>query len=155
CWGPHSLTTDHLLIAKRVSLLPAFPNGGHSPMTFSQLFRSFFRTLKKSVRKKPTKLQLALEKLEDRTVPTTYTWAGTAGGSFNWNDPANWSPNTGYPNAVDDVADLNVHLSSNATITVNGNFTLGQIVLGDPSASNTYTLANGGAGTGLTLSASS
>ena len=56
---------------------------------------------------------------------TTYTWVGASGG--NWNDAANWSPNTGYPNAAGDVADFS-GVTANATVAIPETVTVGKII---------------------------
>ena len=38
-------------------------------------------------------------------LATTYFWIGASGGA--WNDNANWSPSTGFPNSPDDIATIN------------------------------------------------
>src|SRR5437667_30462 len=48
---------------------------------------------------------------------TSYTWSSTAAGTYDWNAPANWG-GVGFPNAITDIANLNVALSGNVNINV-------------------------------------
>src|SRR5262245_37825962 len=52
-------------------------------------------------RKRPPRVPLLLERLEDRTVPATVNWDG-GGGDTDWNNRFNWDTNT-LPGAGDDV----------------------------------------------------
>jgi autotransporter-associated beta strand protein len=95
-----------------------------------------------SRRRRPT-----LERLEDRAVPTAYSWINSGGG--DWTDPMNWvplgSPAGPFPNAPDDVAILGSALLADGTITIPDGVTItvGGIQIDDD---NNYTIA--GAGTG-------
>src|SRR5690606_13588084 len=61
----------------------------------------------------------------------TYTWNLNANG--NWDNPANWNPNTGFPNAVGDVANLTNNITgANRIITMDTDITLGIMNMGDP-----------------------
>jgi hypothetical protein len=80
--------------------------------------------------------------LEDRTVPATYQWTGL-GTTTNWDDPENWG-GTGFPHLSGDVAQLTSPLSANATVNVEGNFTIGQLLIGDATSNFTYTVSNAG-----------
>jgi hypothetical protein len=98
-----------------------------------------------------------VELLEDRVVPTTYAWLPTAAGTFDWNNPANWTvvsgPGTTFPNAQDDVAQINSALTGAETINLNTNITVGTLDIGASSGTNAFTIApNGGS---LALSSSS
>jgi len=69
---------------------------------------------RKGIQKRPIKCRverIALEELEDRTVPAIVSWDGGAGTSL-WNDAANWSGNV-LPTAADDVL-----ISGPATVTL-------------------------------------
>jgi autotransporter-associated beta strand protein len=116
-------------------------------------FRKFVQSIftKASQRRgKSRRSRLFVEDLESRVVPTSYTWNQTAAGAFDWNNPANWTPNTGFPNAAGDVANINAALAGNETINLNIPITVGTINIGASSGTSTFTVAaNGGA---LTLS---
>ncbi len=94
----------------------------------------------------------SLETLETRVVPTSYTWIQTGAGTFNWNSAANWSPNTGFPNATGDTANITSALAGNETINLNQAITVGTLNIGAFSGTKTFTVAaNGGS---LTLGGS-
>ena len=82
-------------------------------------------------------------------MPATYQWTGL-GGNTNWDTPANWIGGTTFPSAAGDIAEFNSALATNFTVTVDGNFTIGQLLIGDPNG-NSYSLVRGGAGDGLTF----
>src|SRR4051812_41425902 len=67
---------------------------------------------------------LWVERLEDRTLPSTFTWTG-GGSDALWNNPANWSP-AGFPNAQGDVAQFTGTPAQNA-VTLNQPITLGEL----------------------------
>ena len=85
-----------------------------------------------------------LERLEDRTLLTTYHW--NVDGAGNWNNPANWSPNTGFPNAIDDVAIFDFNITANRTITIptGVTITVGSIQIQDDNSKYTIATAAGG-----------
>lgn len=85
---------EHLLHRTKKSFRPSKPRGGRQS------------------------LGLALEALEDRTVPTTINWINP--GSGNWDAPANWSTGS-LPGSADDVV---INTSAAATITVRGGDTI-------------------------------
>ncbi len=77
-----------------------------------------------------------------------YAWNVAGGGS--WAMAANWSP-AGPPDGVDNTADFSQHsLAANATVTLDGNHTIGNLVFGDQGNAYNWTLAAGSGGT-LTL----
>ncbi len=62
---------------------------------------------------------------------TIYTWDVLGGGSQNWQNAANWSPNTAFPNAATNDANLGVGLTSNLSVDVGGsNVIVGNLTLG-------------------------
>ncbi len=78
-----------------------------------------------------------------------YTWTPLAAGPFNWNNASsqnNWGQGSAsFPNAADDVANMNVNLSANQTVNLNQVITVGSLTIGDNSGAQTETLApNGG-----------
>jgi autotransporter-associated beta strand protein len=82
-------------------------------------------------------------------------WVGNVDG--NWSDPARWSGPV--PNSVDEVADFSgVDITSNRTVTVDGNFTVGTLRFGDAvTATNDWFLSvpAGNTTNALTLDVSS
>jgi hypothetical protein len=85
-----------------------------------------------------------VECLEDRTLLATYHW--NFDGPGNWNDPTKWSPNTGFPNAVDDIALFDFNITANRTITIptGVTITVGSIQIQDNDSK--YTIATAGRG---------
>lgn len=65
----------------------------------------------------------------------TYTWVPTATGTYEWETVNNWNPNTGVPNAVGDVANLNIDITAAQTIRLNTQVTLGTLNFGDMGGS--------------------
>lgn len=74
----------------------------------------------------------------------TFTWNPSAGGNYDWNTDANWTPDASgqFPNAVDDVANLNIDIGGNQTVTLNEEITVGTLSLGDSMGSSNFTIAN-------------
>jgi autotransporter-associated beta strand protein len=95
-----------------------------------------------------------MELLERRVVPTVYTWTPTGPGPFHWFDPANWTPNTGFPNSPADVANVTSALTSNETINLDIPIHVGTLNVGASSGTSTFTIASGTSGS-LVLSAPS
>ena len=96
---------------------------------------------------RPTKAEL-IEALESRIAPAAvFTWKNDANG--NWNDPANWTMNSGtsdlgYPNALGDDARFNVGTTNHVVTIPNGvNITLSKIQFADDIA---WTIAASGTG---------
>ena len=85
----------------------------------------------------------------------SYSWTPLTAGPFNWDNASaqnNWT--SGFPNAVGDVATMNVNLSANQTVNLNQAITVGSLTIGDNSGTQTATLATGTAGS-LTFDATS
>ena len=61
-------------------------------------------TLRKWVKWPNVARNLTVLQLEDRTVPTAYTWTGAV--NSTWENAANWSPATGFPLAGADTASI-------------------------------------------------
>src|SRR6202451_1084325 len=73
------------------------------------------------------------------------TWTQTAAGSFAWNSNSNWP--AAFPNSPGAVANLNVGLVGNQTISLNQAITLGQLDVGDSGGdARAITNLNSGAG---------
>jgi autotransporter-associated beta strand protein len=92
--------------------------------------------------------RLSFERLEDRTVPSTFSWRVDADG--NWSNPNNWTllagpVGSGFPNAVGDAVLLVNTISANRTITIpNGvTITIGSLQIND---SHNFTIAAAGTG---------
>jgi fibronectin-binding autotransporter adhesin len=78
-------------------------------------------------------------------LPGTYTWQHL----YNWNATGLHQTPLLIPNAIGDIANLNlVNLSGNQTINLDGAVTLGTLNIGDISGQQSYII---GAGTGGTL----
>src|SRR3982751_5859400 len=68
------------------------------------------------------------------------------GGDFSWSNAANWD--AGVPNAVDAIANFNtLDLAADATVTLNGDKTVGSLFFGDLVPSHNYILNPGAPGT--------
>lgn len=77
---------------------------------------------------------LALSSLAD-----TYSWTKKTTGSYDWNAAANWSPNTGFPNAVGDVANITASATGYVTNALNqATVTVGILNIGDSGATTDY-----------------
>ncbi|QDT71698.1 beta strand repeat-containing protein [Lacipirellula limnantheis] len=71
-------------------------------------------------------------------------------GSGSWADTAKWNP-SGLPDGIDNTADLSqVTLASDATVALDGDRTVGRVVLGDVGATRNWTVSPGSGGV-LTL----
>ncbi len=78
---------------------------------------------------------------------TAYTWDVLGGGSQNWQNAANWSPNTAFPNLATDDADFDVALTSNLTVDVGAtDVTVGNITLGGTAGAVTTAITSSGGG---------
>ncbi|MFD0893653.1 putative Ig domain-containing protein, partial [Luteolibacter ambystomatis] len=80
------------------------------------------------------------------------TWTNAAGGS--WFNAGNWSGST-IASGADKTANFStLNLTANATVTLDGGWTIGNLVFGDTTPSNNWTL-NAGSGGSLTLDVTS
>src|SRR5262245_27838044 len=80
--------------------------------------------------------RLALEALEDRTVPASFTWkAGPAGATGNWNAAAKWQvvgmDANGIPDSDDDVI-------FNSTGAANSELDIANLTIKSLTIANTY-----------------
>lgn len=77
---------------------------------------------------------------------TTWTWSVNANG--NWSTATNWNPNVaGGPQGIDAIANLTNAISSNRTVTLDVNTTLGILNIGDQSGGQSFTLNSTGGAT--------
>lgn len=78
------------------------------------------------------------------------TWNQTAAATYTWGTNANWSPNTTFPNATGDFANINNDIAGNIIISLASgsaaNRTVGDLNLGDSSGTSTFTIQPGVAG---------
>ncbi|MEK0448641.1 MAG: hypothetical protein RL088_909, partial [Verrucomicrobiota bacterium] len=81
------------------------------------------------------------------------TWNQTAAATYDWGTVANWSPNTTFPNASADVANVNNDIAGNIIINLAtgtaANRTVGDLNLGDAAGTSTFTIAPGVTGSTL------
>jgi fibronectin-binding autotransporter adhesin len=100
-----------------------------------------------------------VELLEDRVVPTTYSWIPTAAGTFDWNNSANWSvvsgPGTTFPSVQGDVALVQSALAGDETINLNQGIIVGTLDIGASSGTNAFTIAPNGGSLSLSVSSGS
>ena len=93
------------------------------------------------------------------------TWnqfnSAVGGGTNSWNQASNWLSGTGFPNALDAVAKVNINITNgNQVINLNQPVTVGALYFGD-SATNadnvyrTYTINSNATGATLTFDVSS
>ena len=84
---------------------------------------------------------------------TAYTWTPPGAGTYNWDDAtSNWT--SGFPNGIDDIANLNIDLAAAQTINLNQAITAGTINLGD-SAGTYYGVTIAGNGGSLIMDVAS
>jgi autotransporter-associated beta strand protein len=91
---------------------------------------------------------LALVLVPSLAHAAAYTWTPTAGGTYQWNDPAsNWDIGA-YPNANQDVANMNIDLLGNQVVNLNQAIIVGTLNIGDTggAAYQTTTIQAGTAG---------
>ena len=66
------------------------------------------------------------------SLASTFSWTKTGTSSNNWNAAANWSPNTGFPDAVGDVANIITNATGYVTNVLNkATVTIGILNIGD------------------------
>ncbi|HEV7301581.1 MAG TPA: autotransporter-associated beta strand repeat-containing protein [Tepidisphaeraceae bacterium] len=95
----------------------------------------------------------------------TYEWQPVAAGTYSWNndthtvsasdDDDNWNAgpdaSTVFPNAAQDVANVNNDIVGNVGINLQQDVTIGVLNLGDANGSNAFALNSGVAGSRLTF----
>jgi autotransporter-associated beta strand protein len=76
----------------------------------------------------------------------SYDWILDNNG--NWNTQVNWSPSTGFPNGIDDIARFDLNITANRTVTQNiaavggvPQVTLGSIYFRDPDNTHGFTIS--------------
>jgi|GEM_PF-5717123 len=76
-----------------------------------------------------------------------FQWDNPTGGSLDWATNANWSPATGFPNAMNDEALFGTPpmgpLLANVTVTSAASKTVGRLLFGSNATAFTYLLATG------------
>jgi hypothetical protein len=88
--------------------------------------------------------------LEDRRLLTTFFWDGdsdTDGDGISWNDPLNWTADSGFPNDTADQAEFAGF--DVGPVNVNGAFTVGALTM--LNTSDSYSFAAAGAANSLTI----
>jgi hypothetical protein len=95
------------------------------------------RRIPRSTRKpRPT-----FDLLEDRAVPATYVWTGSAGDS-NWVTPGNWkvggSTATSYPQLAGDIAQFTGKYTAAQSVTLSSALAVGEIDFGGTSYSGNF-----------------
>ena len=76
-----------------------------------------------------------------------FTWNVLGGGTQSWANAANWNPNSAFPNATNDTADLRVGLTGNLALDVgaSGTVTTGTIGFGGTGSAVTTDVTSSGA----------
>ncbi|MFZ9400857.1 MAG: autotransporter-associated beta strand repeat-containing protein, partial [Opitutales bacterium] len=71
------------------------------------------------------------------------TWNQANNNTYSWINSANWSGGTGYPDAIGDVANLNVNILGTNTITLDTNVTLAALNIGDATGGDAFIIQSG------------
>ncbi|MEY4244860.1 MAG: hypothetical protein RLZZ245_2445, partial [Verrucomicrobiota bacterium] len=71
--------------------------------------------------------------------PPGFTWVPTVGGTYDWTNTANWNPAV-VPNTVGGIAYKNINITGNQTVNINTPVTLGEMIVGDNSGTQTTLL---------------
>ncbi|MCX6854645.1 MAG: cadherin-like beta sandwich domain-containing protein, partial [Verrucomicrobia bacterium] len=74
----------------------------------------------------------------------TYTWATDAAGPSSWSTTANWTPNTGFPNGIDDLALLTNNITADNQVSLAAPATVGGLDIGDASGDNAFAISGTG-----------
>jgi len=83
-------------------------------------------------------LALATNPLAEVSAQSFGSWNLNNNG--NWGTAANWVPNTTVPGGVGSIVSLNNDITANRTITVDGARTVGFLILGDRSSTQSFTV---------------
>lgn len=73
---------------------------------------------------------------------TVYTWNKTASGTYNWNAAANWTPNSGFPNAAGCTANLTNNIAGVVSNALGQTVTVGVLNLGDADGTHPYIITS-------------
>jgi autotransporter-associated beta strand protein len=79
----------------------------------------------------------------DLLSPSSYTWALNQAGPSSWSNAANWTPNTSFPNGIDNLAALTNNITTNSQISLAAPITLGQLSIGDSTGNNAFSINSG------------
>jgi hypothetical protein len=79
-------------------------------------------------------------------LATDGSWNQTTGGTYDWNNAANWSG--GVPNGIGSTATLTSDITSSTTVTnTNQTITLGTLVIGgNPTSASAYIITSSSSG---------
>jgi len=90
-------------------------------------------------------LTLCIAGLTTSAQAGSAVWNGATGSAqtLDWNNNANWNPNTTFPNGVGEIATITKDLTGgNTTINLNQPVTVGTLLIGDVASSSLYTIAS-------------
>lgn len=73
---------------------------------------------------------------------TVYTWNKTASGTYHWNAAANWTPNSGFPNAAGCTANLTNNIAGVVSNALGQTVTVGVLNLGDADGTHPYIITS-------------
>jgi autotransporter-associated beta strand protein len=79
----------------------------------------------------------------DLLSPSSYSWAINQAGPSSWSAAANWTPNTSFPNGIDNVAALTNNITTDNQISLAAPITLGQLSIGDSTGNNAFSINSG------------
>jgi len=72
-----------------------------------------------------------------------FAWNQTNQDTYSWITPANWTANSGNPDAIGDIANLNNNILGDNTILLNSNVTLATLNIGDSVGANVFIIQGG------------
>src|SRR5262245_40392484 len=89
-----------------------------------------------------------------RADAASFSWNTDAAGPSDWNNAANWNPNTGFPNAAGDVANLTNDITVDNAIDLEQSITVCTLNVGDSGVGtdNNFAIQKGSGAGSLTLS---